>query len=63
VIYCSLESRAEDGTWLQGYEAYSGPGSFTIQRLGFDHVNGSYSLWCALPAGGTLNTIRIVEQD
>ena len=65
-IRCFLESRAQNGTFVQGRELRGPAGEVSLppeERLGVDEPLGSYSLWCALPPGGTLNTIQIVERD
>ena len=59
---CTLFSMNGNGTSLQSQWGAGGPGWFAVPNLTADDYWGSYSMYCYLPAGATLNTISISEK-
>lgn len=62
-VSCSLFSMNGNGSIRQSQSASrAGTGWFQIPNLTTDDFWGSYSMYCYLPSGGTLNTVHISEK-
>ncbi|HVK99752.1 MAG TPA: hypothetical protein VM553_08070 [Dongiaceae bacterium] len=59
---CTLFSMNGNGTSAQSQWGSGGPGWFAVPNLTVDDYWGSYSMYCYLPGGATLNTISISEK-
>lgn len=59
---CVLRSMNGNGSIRQTQSSSGGPGWVSIANLTTDDYWGSYSMYCYLPAGATLNTISISEK-
>lgn len=59
---CVLFSMNGNGASRQTQSKSGGPGWVNIANLTSDDYWGSYSMYCYLPAGATLNTISISEK-
>jgi hypothetical protein len=63
-VTCALYSNNADGSTRQTQmSSRTGTGWLTIPGITTDDYYGSYSMYCLLPAKGTLNTIFFDEHD
>ena len=63
-MVCAPYSNSHSGTDARStYASRTNTGWLKVPNITGDYFLGSYSMYCQLPPGGTLNTIRIIEKN
>jgi hypothetical protein len=63
-VSCYMQSRNGNGSFRQSSSgSRSGTGWFSVGNITSDDYWGSYSMYCYVPAYGTINTISMSEKD